>query len=97
MGRDNFVAAEPVDILGDVLGGPRAHGPVQVPVGKINTTGGTQMRAGTDDATVFEYGQAMIAAGGWNNFPAVVAYHDGKDYWLADGFHRVAAFLDHSG
>lgn len=95
MGRDNFVApTAPVDILADVLGGPRAAGPVEVPAGKIKMDGGTQMRAGTDDATVFEYGQAMIAANGWGNFPAVIAYHDGKDYWLADGFHRVAAFLE---
>lgn len=95
MGRDNFVApTAPVDILADVLGGPRAAGPVEVPAGKIKMNGGTQMRAGTDDATVFEYGQAMIAANGWGNFPAVIAYHDGKDYWLADGFHRVAAFLE---
>lgn len=95
MGRDNFVApTAPIDVLADVLGGPRSHGPVEVPVGKINTTGGTQMRAGLDDATVFEYGQAMITANGWGTFPAVIAYHDGKDYWLADGFHRVAAFLE---
>ena len=95
MGRDNFVSAvAPVDVLADVLGGPRSNAPVQMPVGKINTTGGTQMRAGTDDATVFEYGQAMVAMGGWGTFPPAIAYHDGKDYWLADGFHRVAAFLE---
>lgn len=101
MGRDNFVAPTapsgsrrpPIpDVLGAVLGDTGK--PAQVAVGKINTTGGTQMRAGLDDATVFEYGQAMIAANGWATFPPVVCYHDGKDYWLADGFHRVAAFLE---
>lgn len=80
------------DVLGAIF--KDTGRPVDVPVGIIKTDGGTQMRAGTDDATVFEYGQAMIQANGWGSFPAVVAYHDGKDYWLADGFHRVAAFLE---
>ena len=95
MGRNTFVPAEPpVDILADVLGGPRGHVAAELPVDKINTTGGTQMRAGLDDSTVFDYGQAMIAANGWGTFPAVITYYDGKNYWLADGFHRVAAFLE---
>lgn len=60
-------------------------------VDQIKIDGGTQMRAGLDDATVREYADAM-ADGGWGSFPPVVLYHDGTDYWLADGFHRMAAY-----
>lgn len=62
-----------------------------VAVGHIKADGGTQMRAGLDEATVNEYADAM-AETGWGDFPPVVLYHDGTDYWLADGFHRLAAF-----
>lgn len=59
-------------------------------VGQINSDGGTQMRAGLDEATVQEYAEKM--ENGWGDFPPVVLYHDGTDYWLADGFHRLAAY-----
>jgi hypothetical protein len=95
MGKQStFVPAKaPVpDVLGAIFADTGR--PVQVAISQISTDGGTQMRAGLDDATVFEYTQSMIAAQGWGTFPAVVAYHDGAAYWLADGFHRVAAFRD---
>ncbi len=78
-------------VMDDLLSGKPV---VQVAIGSIRIDGGTQMRAQLDDATVFEYTQAMAAADGWGTFPAVVAYYDGTDYWLGDGFHRVAAFRD---
>lgn len=80
-------------VLDDVLSG-KPVGSAQVAIASIRIDGGTQMRAQLDDATVFEYTQTMAAADGWGTFPPVVAYYDGSDYWLGDGFHRVAAFRD---
>lgn len=57
-------------------------------VGTIRTDGGTQARAEVQQATVAEYVAAMTAGA---TFPPVVVYHDGTDYWLSDGFHRLAA------
>lgn len=101
MCRDTFVApkfptAAEKKAVPDVLGAIFADKgrPTMVAAASIRTDGGTQMRAGLDDATVFEYGQAMVAADGWGTFPPAIAYHDGAAYWLADGFHRVAAFLE---
>lgn len=54
----------------------------------IRTDGGTQTRAGVDPATVADYAEALAHGA---QFPAIIVYHDGTDYWLADGFHRLAA------
>jgi N6-adenosine-specific RNA methylase IME4 len=54
----------------------------------IRIDGGTQPRAHLFDNKVAEYAEAMGAGAA---FPPVVVFHDGKDHWLADGFHRVAA------
>lgn len=63
-----------------------------ISVEQIKADGGTQMRAGLDDATVTEYADFFRESRQWGDFPPVVLYHDGADYWLADGFHRVAAW-----
>lgn len=52
-----------------------------------------QMRALGDEAhvdssVVEEYREAMELNA---VFPPIVAYYDGVDYWLADGFHRIEA------
>jgi hypothetical protein len=65
-------------------------------VDRIKIDGGTQMRAGLDEATVSEYADFFRESRQWGDFPPVVLYHDGADYWLADGFHRVAAW-QHAG
>lgn len=57
---------------------------------QIRTDGGTQVRASLNDLTVAEYAEAMADPD--TVFPPVIVYHDGTDYWLADGFHRVAAW-----
>lgn len=71
------------------LGGGYTIGPAtELPLGKIRTEGGTQARASTDPATVEAYAEALRDGA---IFPPIVVYHDGEAYWLADGFHRVAA------
>lgn len=49
---------------------------------------GTQSRAAISEETVTDYAEAMSAG---DTFPPVVVYHDGVDYYLADGFHRLHA------
>ncbi len=50
--------------------------------------GGAQMRVEMKPDVVRDYADDMAAGA---IFPPVLVYHDGTDYWLADGFHRVAA------
>ncbi|MFP4239812.1 MAG: ParB N-terminal domain-containing protein [Rhodosalinus sp.] len=57
---------------------------------QIRTDGGTQSRAAINEQTVAEYAEAMGDEA--TVFPPVIVYHDGRDYWLADGFHRLAAW-----
>lgn len=67
----------------------------QLKIDQIRTDGGTQMRAGINDATVVEYSEAIIEHNGWP-FPPVTVFHDGTHYWLGDGFHRLAAMSQHN-
>ena len=64
-----------------------------IEVAKIRRDGGTQSRAQINEATIAEYAEAMEDPE--TVFPPIVVYHDGKDYWLADGFHRLAAWKRH--
>ncbi|NJN53575.1 MAG: hypothetical protein HC804_01765 [Anaerolineae bacterium] len=57
----------------------------------IRTDPGTQTRARLDMDTVTEYEGAIEANEGAWPFPPVIVFFDGAIYWLADGFHRVAA------
>lgn len=41
-----------------------------------------------DEKTIAEYADFMQSG---SSFPPIVAFFDGTCYWLADGFHRVAA------
>ena len=50
--------------------------------------GGAQMRVEMQPETVDEYATEMLNGA---SFPPVIVYHDGTDYWLGDGFHRVEA------
>lgn len=63
---------------------------MSVNIDKIRTDGGTQSRAAINEATVAEYADAMADPN--TLFPPVIVYFDGREYWLADGFHRLAAW-----
>lgn len=54
----------------------------------IRIDGGTQARLKLDQDVVKTYAEAMREG---DQFPPVIVYHDGSDYWLADGFHRYFA------
>lgn len=62
---------------------------------KIRIDGGTQSRAKLNPEVVEEYAEILSSAskeedGLAHPLPPLVGFHDGKDIWLADGFHRFA-------
>lgn len=80
------------DILGDLLGRDPAKQQM-ININAVRVDGGTQMRAGLDEATVREYYDTMYVqerATDWP-FPPIVVFYDGQDHWLGDGFHRLEA------
>lgn len=56
-----------------------------IPTDQLRIDGGTQARVAIHEATVAEYADAI---GSGAEFPPVIVFFDGTDYWLADGFHR---------
>lgn len=54
----------------------------------IRIDGGTQSRVEISNEAVADYAEAVRSGA---EFPPVVVFHDGADYWLADGFHRFHA------
>jgi ParB-like nuclease domain len=61
---------------------------VQVPLSAIRLDGGTQPRVEPREDRIEEYAEDMQRG---DVFPAITLFHDGSDYWLADGFTRVGA------
>ena len=61
---------------------------VRLAVDRIRTDGATQPRAAIHEPTVAEYAEAIEAG---VVLPPVTVFGDGTTYWLADGFHRLAA------
>jgi len=61
---------------------------MQLEITSIRTDGGTQPRATYHYGIVDSFAEDMEAGA---NFPPIVVFFDGSDYWLADGFHRVLA------
>jgi hypothetical protein len=61
---------------------------VRLPLMAIRTDGGTQPRATLNADALTDYTEAMRQG---VTFPPITVFHDGAAYWLADGFHRLAA------
>lgn len=62
--------------------------PSVIDLDDIAINGGTQPRAALNLETIAEYAEALLNG---DTFPPVVIFYDGKDHWLADGFHRYHA------
>jgi len=56
----------------------------------IRTDNGVQSRVKIDEAYVAELAE-IVKAGG--KLPPIDVYHDGTEYWAADGFHRIMAHV----
>lgn len=54
----------------------------------IRIDGGTQSREKLDQTVVDEYAELMKEG---TEFPAISVVHDGNEYYLSDGFHRLLA------
>lgn len=54
----------------------------------IRTDGGTQPRAQLNQAIIQEYAEEIQRG---IEFPPIIVYFDSQNYWLTDGFHRLAA------
>lgn len=59
----------------------------EIPIDKIRTDCGTQMRAKIDPDVVAAYAEEVA------NLPEITVFFDGKEYYVADGFHRIAAHV----
>lgn len=60
----------------------------QIPLHALRLDGGTQSRVAIDEAVIADYAASLTAG---DTLPPVVAFFDGADFWLADGFHRYHA------
>ncbi len=69
--------------------GPSATGErvESIPVALIKD-GNAQARVEMHPETVHDYARDMLDGA---VFPPIIVHHDGADYWLADGYHRVEA------
>ena len=61
--------------------------PCLIPLDAIRTEG-TQLRARPEPGVIAEYAAALRDGA---EFPPIVVYAEGTDYWLGDGHHRLAA------
>lgn len=66
----------------------RVPSTINLMIAEVRRDGGTQPRAAIDPQTVEEYAEAYARG---DQLPDPLVFYDGSQYWLADGFHRVAA------
>lgn len=60
-------------------------------IGLLRLDGGTQARLSVDQDTVDTYAEVLEKEAGEWPFGEVDVFHDGSDYFVADGFHRTLA------
>jgi len=63
---------------------------MKIKIEDITTDAGTQSRLKIDHKLVDDYAERMEEG---DKFPPVVLFHDGSNYYLADGFHRLKAAM----
>jgi hypothetical protein len=59
----------------------------------LKTDTGTQCRISINEETVAEYTEILAETNGEWPFPPLDVFHDGTDYHVSDGFHRILAAL----
>jgi hypothetical protein len=79
------IGAEVQEGLASALPPPKI---LQLEIEQIRTDGNTQHRCVIDGSLVRQYAE-LLARG--TQLPPVSVWYDGADYWLSDGFHRLAA------
>ncbi len=78
-----FPPPPPKPIVAPVCNGVRL-----VRLEEVRIDGDTQPRDGIDESIVSEYAERMRAG---DAFPPLEVIHDGRHYWLWDGFHHLHA------
>ncbi len=63
---------------------------MKLAIDRIRRDGGTQPRSTLSSDETQDYAELMR---GGIEFPPITVFFDGHEYWLADGFHRVGAWL----
>jgi hypothetical protein len=61
---------------------------MKINIEKIRIDGDTQSRESLKEATILDYTEKVLAG---EIFKPIKIIYDGKDWWLADGFHRYFA------
>lgn len=61
---------------------------IRLSIDLIRIDGDTQSRASLNESQVSDYADDILEGA---TFPAVTVFYDGAEYWMADGFHRLAA------
>lgn len=60
-----------------------------LPIDRLRTDGGLQLRARIDQEHVERLAEAFAAEDDSNALPPIQVYHDSADYWVWDGNHRI--------